>query len=75
MVRDLYLLCEHHMATILTFLCMCTFASALAKNHTGFLSQNEVLSTVSAETAVSSGVVHAFQCVATQTTFLAQGIN
>ena len=37
MVRDLSLLLheQHHMATILTFLRMCTYVSALAKNHAG----------------------------------------
>ena len=36
---------------------------------------NEVLNIVSAEMAVSSGIFHAFQCVAMKTAFLAQGVN
>ena len=36
---------------------------------------NEVLNTLSAETAVSSSIFHAFQCVAMQTAFLAQDVD
>ena len=36
---------------------------------------NEVLNTVSVETAVSSSALHAFQCVVMQIAFLAQGVN
>ena len=35
----------------------------------------EVLNIVSAETVVSSGVFHAFQCVTLKTAFLAQDVN
>ena len=47
---------------------MCTFVLAL------FIT-NEVLNTIGIEMAVSSGVFHAFQCVAMQTVCLAQGVN
>ena len=72
MVRELYfLLCEHHVATILTFWHKCTLFQFWPR----IIITNEVLNTVSTEMAVSGGVFHAFQCVAMQTAFLVQGVN
>ena len=72
MVRELcLLLCEHHVVTILTVY----FCFSFGQESYRLFITSEVLNTVSAETAVSSGVFHAFQCVVMQTAFLAQGVN
>ena len=76
MVHDLYfLLRDHHVATILTFLTHVYFCFSFGQESYRLFITNEVLNTVSAETAVSSGVFHAFQCVAMKTAFLARGVN
>ena len=69
MVRDLCLLLrEHHVATILTHVYFC-----FSFGQESII--NEVLNAVSVEMTVSSGIFHAFQCVAMQTAFLVQDVN
>ena len=77
MVRELCLLfhpaapCGDHFG-LLTSVYFCL---GFCQESCWLFNTNELLNPVNVELVISSGVFHAFQCMAMQTTFLVQGIN